>query len=167
MGVGVAAGLGYAAYTDYSDDYDINGSVGWQTYVGYGIIGGAIGFGIGYFWPTISSFLGSSFTFALPSLSYANTGGALVLAGGVTITVTGVQVVSGAIAAGVGIMLFAKPSTGPIRFSDGTGIDPSTGKPVTEKDRAYEIYRSLDDIKKKLNWKAWIKGKGWRINHLK
>ena len=42
-GVRATIGLGYAAYTDYSDDYDINGSVGWQTYVGSAIIGGAIG----------------------------------------------------------------------------------------------------------------------------
>ena len=167
LGIGVAVGLAYATYTDIKDDGDFNGSVGWQNYVGSAIIGGALGFGLGYFWPTFSAFWGSSYTFALPSLEALNMGGALSLAGSVTVTVTGAQIVGGAIAAGVGIVLFAKPSTGPIRFSDGTGIDPSTGKPVTEKGRAYEIYRSLDDIKKKLNWKTWMKSKGWRINHLK
>lgn len=109
MGAGATIGLGYAAYTDYSDDYDINGSVGWQTYVGSAIIGGAIGFGIGYFGPSIASFLGSSFSFTLPSFGALNMGGALALVGGTTITITGAQIAGGAIAAtGIGIMLFSK-----------------------------------------------------------
>ena len=48
MGLGVAGGIGYATYTDYHDDYAINGSVGWQTYAGSAIIGGILGFCIGY-----------------------------------------------------------------------------------------------------------------------
>ena len=44
LGIGVAAGLGYAAYTDYQDDYDINGSIG-LNYLRWGIIGGALGAG--------------------------------------------------------------------------------------------------------------------------
>ena len=167
MGVGAAAGVGYAAYTDYTDDYDINGSVGWQTYVGSAIIGGAIGFGLGYFGPSIASFLGSSFSFTLPSLGALNMGGALALASGATVTVTGVQIAGGAIAAGLGIAFFSKPDSGRIRFSDGTGIDPRTGKPVTEQERAHEIYRALNDTIKKAKWKKWMKGKGWRTNHLK
>ena len=167
MGVGVAAGLGYAAYTDYSDDYDINGSVGWQTYAGSAIIGGAIGFGIGYFGPSLLTFLGSSFSFTLPTLGIFNMGGALALVGGTTITVTGAQIAGGAIAAGAGVLMFAKASTGPIRFNDGTGINPETGKPVTNKDEAYRIYKQLRDNIQKAHWKKWMKGKGWRTNHLK
>ena len=106
IGVGVAAGLGYAAYTDYIDDYNINGSVGWQTYVGSAMIGGAIGFGIGYFGPAISSFLGSSFSFTLPSLGALNTGGALAVAGGTAITITGAQIVNSALLCGL-ILMFS------------------------------------------------------------
>ena len=171
LGIGVAAGLGYAAYTDYQDNYDIDGSIGWQRYLGYSIIGGAvgagIGFGIGYWGPAIATFLGSSFSFSIPTLGLANMGGALALVGSTTVTITGAQIAGGAIAAGLGIAFFSKPNSGRIRFSDGTGIDPLTGKPVTNEKRAYEIYRSLTDPIKKANWKKWLKGKGWRTNHLK
>ena len=109
MGIGICFGLGVAAYTDYQDDNDINGSVGWQTYVGAAMLGGAIGFGIGYYWPIITSFLGSSFTFTLPSFGALNMGGALALAGSTTVTVTGTQIVGGAaVALGAGILMFAK-----------------------------------------------------------
>lgn len=63
-------------------------------------------------------------------------------------------------------MMASRPNSGRIRFQDGTGIDPETGLPVTSKERAYDIYRSLKDPKQKANWKAWMKGKGWRTNHL-
>ena len=102
MGVGVAAGLGYAAYTDYQDDYDVNGSVGWQTYLGSAMIGGALGFGIGYFGPQIASFLSSNFTLGY----YALAGEELV-----AITVSGAQIAGGAIAAtGIGLTYFAYES---------------------------------------------------------
>ena len=107
LGLGVGLGLGYAAYTDYQDDDHINGSVGWQTYLGWGMIGGAIGFGLGYYFgPPMLSFLGSSLTFSLP-LPMMNASGALVIAG--SVTVTGAQIVGGAIAVatGLGLMLFA------------------------------------------------------------
>ena len=93
-------------YTYYQDDSAINGSIGWQTYLGSAMIGGAIGFGIGYFGPAISSFLGSSFTFTLPSLGSLNAGGALALAGSTAITITGAQIAGGAAALGLGILLF-------------------------------------------------------------
>ena len=121
------------------------------------MMGGAIGFGIAYFGPQLLALISSS----LPALGTAGVTSALAVAGGGSIAITVENTIVGALAVALGIMLFAKPSTGPIRFSDGTGIDPTTGKPVTDKDRAYEIYHSLDDKKKKLNWKAWIKGKGW------
>ena len=169
LGVGIGIGLGYAAYTDYQDDSSINGSVGWQTYLGSAIVGGAIGaglgFGIGYFGPSIASFLGGSFSFALPTFGTLSIGGATALVGGATVTVTGAQILG--VVAALGIVFFSKPNSGPIRFSDGTGIDPLTGKHVTEPDRAYEIYRLLNDSIKKANWRKWMKGKGWRTNHLK
>ena len=96
MGVGVAAGLGYAAYTDYSDDYDVNGSVGWQAYLGSAMIGGALGFGIGYFGPQIAGFLSSNFTLGY----YALASGELV-----AITVSSAQLMAGAI--GITFSLFS------------------------------------------------------------
>ena len=158
IGLGVGLGLGYAAYTDYKDDDKINGSVGWETYLGSAMIAGAFGFGIGYFAPSIISAFGGSSLLG----SYALATGEIAYA-----TYSSAQIIGGALAIELGIMLFAKPDSGPIRFSDGTGIDPLTGKPVTDKDRANEIYRTLEDIKKKMNWKKWMKGKGWRTNHLK
>jgi len=163
LGLGVGLGVGYAVYTDYQDDYSINGSIG-LDYLWLGIIGGAtglmLGFTIGYFGPTIASYFGA----ALPSIGGSQ---ALAVVGGGTVTVANVGALGAMLAAGLGITFFAKPNSGPIRFSDGTGLDPLTGKPVTDQKRAYEIYRSLTDPLKKANWKKWLKGKGWRTNHLK
>ena len=159
--VGIVGGLGYAAYTDYQDDHDINGSIGWQRYLGYSIIGGAIGAGIGftigYFGPAALAYLGG----------FGGASSALAVAGGGTAAIANVGILGAVLAAGLGIAFFSKPNSGRIRFSDGTGIDPLTGKPVTNPDRAYKIYRSLTDPIKKANWKKWMKGKGWRTNHLK
>ena len=110
MGIGITVGIGYATYTDYQDDSSINGSVGWQTYVGSAMIGGAIGFGLGYFGPAIASLLGSSFSFALPTLGTLNTGGALALSGSVTLT--GAQIAGGALVAGLGIMTYTVGKSG-------------------------------------------------------
>ena len=108
VGLGVGLGLNYATYTDYQDDNEVNvnGSAGWGTYVGAAMLGGAIGLGIGYFGPSIASFLGSSFTFTLPTLSTLNMGGALALTGGTSITITGGQIVNGLLLSG-GLLLFS------------------------------------------------------------
>lgn len=109
LGIGVAAGLGYAAYTDYQDNYDIDGSIGWQRYLGYSIIGGAIGAGIGlpigYFGPALAASAGS----AISSLFTFGAGNALALAGGGTSSVIIADVLKVALAAGV-LILFAKRS---------------------------------------------------------
>ena len=70
---------------------------GWTALgiLGGGVVGGAIGYGIGYYWPLISSFLSSSFSFTIPTFSTANVGGALAVGGGITIRVTGYQVIGG------------------------------------------------------------------------
>ena len=78
LGIGLGLGLGYAAYTDYSDDTSINGSVGWQPYLGYSMMFGSLGMAAGYLWPLIAAFLGSSFTFTLPTLGMLGTEGILV-----------------------------------------------------------------------------------------
>ena len=101
MGIGITVGIGYATYTDYQDDSSINGSVGWQTYVGSAMIGGAIGFGLGYFGPAIASFLGSTFTLS----SYALASGELV-----TITISSAKIAGGAVVAGIGLSLMAYES---------------------------------------------------------
>ena len=126
------------------------------------IIGGAIGLVV-----AAPQLLGITFNASIPFLApMLTTVGELVLAG---VTVSVAIPVGGAIAvtAGVGLLMFAKASTGPIRFSDGTGINPETGKPVIDKEEAYRIYKQLQDKTKKANWKKWMKGKGWRTNHLK
>ena len=91
LGLGVGLDLGYAAYTDYKDDDKINGSVGWETYLGSAMIGGAFGFSIGYFVPSIissfgsSSFLGS-YALASGEIAYATFSNALLI-GGATATI--------------------------------------------------------------------------------
>ena len=109
LGIGVAAGLGYAAYTDYQDNYNIDGSIGWQRYLGYSIIGGAIGAGIGlpigYFGPALAAAAGS----AISSFFAFGAGNALALAGGGTSSVIIADVLKVALAAGV-LILFAKRS---------------------------------------------------------
>ena len=103
---------GIIAYNAAKD----NGSEGWELFgwtalgiLGGGVVGGAIGYGIGYYWPLISSFLGSSFSFTIPTFGTVNAGGALALGGGITITVSGAQIVTGAtVALGAGILMFAR-----------------------------------------------------------
>ena len=87
--VGLILGLGYAAHKDRSDNGEIDGSVGFKTYAGYGllfaIMGGIIGAGIGYIWPTISAFVSSSFTIGgglSVSGSVGATSGGIVITGG-------------------------------------------------------------------------------------
>ena len=114
----------------------------------------AITAGIGAIGAGISALSGGATTMALA------TGGTVVSNG--AIAVVGVL----GLAATLGLM-FSKPNSGRIRFSDGTGFDPKTGKPVSDKDQAYEIYKQLKDTVQKSNWKKWMKGKGWRTSHLK
>ena len=99
--IGTLIGLGIAAYKDYQDDAKINVSIGWKTYLGYGLTGGALGFGIGYFGPSIiSSFGGSSLlgshVLATGEIAYA--------------TYYTAQIFGGALAVELGIALFAKGS---------------------------------------------------------
>ena len=91
--VGVILGVGYAAYTDYQDNYDIDGSIGWEKYWGYGVIGGAIGagigFAIGYWGPAALAYLGK--------LGAPN---ALAVAGGGTVSVAKVVALEAILAVG-------------------------------------------------------------------
>jgi len=88
------------------------------------------------------------------------------IGGTATISIIGAQLVG--IATGlVGIVFMSKPNSGRIRFSDGTGLDPTTGKEFVDPDRARNFYKTIKDAVKKANWKKWLKGKGWYRNHLK
>ena len=164
--IGALVGFGGTVLVDYYDDGAVfNGSIGADGYIANTLVGAAIGAIIG----GIGS---STFSLKLPTVKLMQMATAngfvqtVVVVGSTTVTVGGTAVI-GAAVAGLGIAFFSKPDSGRIRFSDGTGIDPVTGKPVTDPERAYEIYRSLKDPIKKTNWRRWMKGKGWRTNHLK
>ena len=92
--------------------------------------------------------------------------GALALAnGGVLASGETVAVAASALLLGIGIV-FSKPNSGRIRFSDDTGINPETGKPFDNAEEARRYYKRIKDAKAKLKWKKWLKGKGWYQNHL-
>ena len=106
IGAGVLGliGLGATIQADVSDDgTPFNGSIGADAYILNTLVAASVGAlfgGLAYtFAPAISSFLGSNFALG----SYALATGELV-----TITVSGAQIAGGAIAASLGIMLFAK-----------------------------------------------------------
>jgi RHS repeat-associated protein len=87
--IGAVLGFGAAAYIDYRDDGHVfNGSVAWYDYLGATLTGGAIGAGIAYCLPTISSFAGSSFSFGGRTAMLLD-GTAVAIPG---ITVTGAQI---------------------------------------------------------------------------
>ena len=105
LGVGVAAGLGVAVYSDYQDNYDVDGSIG-LDYLWWSIISGAtgamIGFGIGYFLPMI---IASAGTGAVALTSYG-AGKALALVGGGSKSIAGAGILEAMLAAGA-LILFA------------------------------------------------------------
>ena len=85
--VGVAVGVGIAAYNDYQDDAEVNGSIGWYNYLGSAILGGIIGAGIG---AGIGAIAGTSFTVTIPTIGSMITGGGTAAATtAATITVSG------------------------------------------------------------------------------
>ena len=153
------------------------GITGWELagYTALGVFGGAvlggmIGAGIG-------AGIGGLITSATALLSSFGGGGLLALAGGGitggSLALVGVSVgatVKIGVAAGVlgvGIAMFSKPNSGRIRFSDGTGKNPATGKDFTDENLARDYYKTIKDPVEKAKWKKWLKGKGWYHNHLK
>jgi len=42
----------------------------------------------------------------------------------------------------------------------------ANGKRVKTKEEATRIYKTIKDPVKKAKWRQWMKGKGWRTNHL-
>ncbi len=138
IGIGALAGFGTVLYADYKDNGRIfDGSIGWETYLFGTILGGAIGGMIGYYAaPFISGLLASTGTIG-GSLAFA--GGAGSLGGGIAISTLGELAFAGtAVLTGIGgavggSLMLSKPNSGRIRYSDGTGIDPLTGKEATRK----------------------------------
>ncbi len=122
--LGVVGGLGYAAYTDYQDNYDVNGSIGWQRYLGYSIIGGAtgvgIGFTIGYFGPATLAYFGG----------IATSNALAVAAGGGTVVVANAGILEAMLATGA-LVLFSK------------GFGPRMGHNQYEKQQWDEAMRRL------------------------
>lgn len=49
------------------------------------------------------------------------------------------------------LRMLGKTNSARIMFSDGTEIDPDTGKTLTSKEKA--------------NWRKWVKDNDWRVNH--
>ena len=78
LGVGIMLGLGYAAYKDYQDNYSIDLSIGFTSYIKYALIGGligaAIGAQVGYYWPVIGSYFGTGVAFDYCSMLLSNRG---------------------------------------------------------------------------------------------
>ena len=166
IGAAIGAAIGFAAtvYADYKDDGKIfNGSVSVRSYVNNTIVDGVVGGFIGWF-------ATSTFTFNIPKLGFATTNigtTQLVAAGSITVSVSGVEILAGLGVIGLGILCFGKPNSGRIRFSDGTGIDPTTGKEFIDSEEARNFYNKITDPIEKNKWKKWLKGKGWRKSHLK
>ena len=166
IGIGAIVGGTYAGVTAYNEGYrgwDLAGKTTAGVLIGGGI-GGLVGYVAG---PLAASIFGIS-----GSIGLSGGIGAFALASSGTIAGTLVSVsAAGISAAGAlvanGLLMLSRPNSGRIRFSDDTGIDPDTGKPVTDKKRAEEIYESLKDSKKRAKWRQWIKGKKWRKSHLR
>ena len=160
LGIGLGLGLGYAAYTDYSDDTSINGSVGWQPYLGYSMMFGSLGMAAGYLWPLIAAFLGSSFTFTLPTLGMLGTEGVLVA--GATVTVTGAQILGGAIALGLGVVLFAsdkRPKTNTVQnkqFEDAARAAGYNPKDPRIKDKLRRVHQRIRQQRLNFGWEDLV-----------
>lgn len=117
--IGVAAGLTYGAYTDYKDDNSINGSIGWQGYLGYGLKGGAIGLGIGLG----VQHLGTAVSYIGGALSSFGASSALAVAGGGTVAVANVGILEAMAAVGV-LIMFARTSKRNGYYGEGWPGDP-------------------------------------------
>ncbi len=97
--VGVVSAT-YTAITDYKDDNEINGSIGWETYVGNALIGAVGGLVCGgcvlgvqkYAIPHLTKLINTTFTFSAGLTALAS--GAAALAPEVVIT--GKEIVAGA-----------------------------------------------------------------------
>ena len=139
LAVGAAIGFGATVYADYADDGEVfNGSIETKDYVLNTLFGGLIGSAAGLAAPYIASFAASSFTLSFPTGFALAGGGTAVIAA----TITGAQILEGVAALGLGILMFSRPNSGRIRFSDSTGKDPRTGKEFTDKKEAYEYYKN-------------------------
>ncbi len=159
--IGAAVGFAITLYKDYADDGEVfNGSISAADYVFNTAIGGLFG-------ALTGGAASSTISIPMLSINMLSTGIGTVAAVGITTTtVSGLPLAVGIGLAGT-LVLFSKPNSGRIRFSDNTGIDPNTGKEFTDPDKARKYYKTIKDSATKAKWKKWFKSKGWRQNHLK
>ena len=150
--VGVAAGFGITAYTDYVDDGEVfNGSVGVEDYVANTIVGGLAGAAAGYVAPSIWTFLSSSFTMTTT---------AFVGEAATAVTVTGAQIVGAGLALG-SIVFFANRS----------GKEMSSGKPSWVNKNMVDFGKSAqqnakDILNNKYGPGNWKEGPGTEYNKI-
>ncbi len=109
--IGAVIGFGATVYADYEDDGTVfNGSIGIGSYLANTLVGGVVGGFIGGFGT-------STFTFAIPKLAFATTSigtTQLVVCGTASVAISGVEVLSGIGAVGLGILCYkgSKPRLG-------------------------------------------------------
>ena len=154
--IGAVLGFGAAAYIDYRDDGQIfNGSVAWYDYLGATLTGGAIGAGIAYCLPAISSFAGSSFSFG---------GGAAMLLDGTAVAIPEITVTGAQILITVGtamtlstLIMFSKgsgPRLGHNQHEDKMWREVMRRQKITDKD----LIRRIHDKLKKYPYQDTVDG---------
>ena len=153
----MSAGLIYGAYTDYKDDNSINGSIGWQGYLEYGIKGGVIGLGVGLG----AHYLGSAISYIGGALSSLAAPGALALAGGGTASVASAGVLEAMLAAGV-LVWFAsnhRPGNNQAQnkqFENAVRRAGYNPKDPAIRDELQKIHRYIRNKKLDLGWKELV-----------
>ena len=136
---GAVIGFGATVCADYIDDGEVfNGSVSAQDYVANtlvaGVVGGVSGGLIYTLAPAVTSFLPPLFPNMIPTMVNGTAGTAAVAVG----TVTGAQIVGGAIALGLGVM-FMIPMTGGtpnsvVKQGGSTGTYDENGNLISRQD---------------------------------
>ena len=140
--IGAAAGFGVAANNDYNDDGEIfNGSVPWYNYAGATVVGGATGGLIGYAAPAIASFLGTTFTASIPTIT--GSGGALAISS-VSISVTGTQIAVGLAAVAGLTVLFARTTKRNGYYGEAWPGDPHKPKHIHLRGNGIDIRIGYD-----------------------
>ena len=97
--IGALVCFGAATYIDYKDDGQaFNGSVAWYDYLGMTALGAGVGaFGAWFF--------GLEFSFTIPGLSSISGSGAAAMSlGGITVTLSGIQVLTATGVLGITVM---------------------------------------------------------------
>ena len=162
--VGASIGFRTAAYMDYRDDGQIfNGSIAWYDYLGATLtgaaVGAAIGAGIAYCLPAISSFAGSSFSFGGGAAMLLD--GSVVVFPGITVTGTKILATTGVLTLG-GIMLFAsnnRPGNNRAQnkqYEDAARKAGYNPKDPAVRDALQQIHQYIRKNHLNLGWRALV-----------